>query len=397
MVKVAIFLCALLVAAAAHAQLLTNMTPASTPLSGGESVYIVQGGVSKQTTVNQIASNGVPTTGGAYTGLVTFGAGLVGTLTGGASLDLPIAGGSMTGPLNTAAVVLPGGTWGNGALANGHAPLFQNATFSGTTAASTASFGAFLQQTDNGSNNPNNGAGFTENLIAGGAGVIGDRIAGTFDLLINATTGNTISQGYTGLTGRCNMAATDSNVGGGGGSSCFGMNAVATISAAITSIGPVGEEIDTGEYPGSTSVDRVGLQIVDLQSVAGTPTTGVQGSMDDVALTINNQYAPSGTAGFKVGFEFGRSGGNFPVATNGTMIGAQGTGGGVFTVANGTDWSLGTATGYWEKFGTVWSVTGAGVASATGYAVGATVGVSCAAGTVNPATEEVTNGLITHC
>jgi len=232
---------------------------------------------------------------------------------------------------------LPGGTWGIGSLANNLAPIVQNTTFSGSTTNPQAAFGAFLQQTDN-SSNTGNGSGLMESLVLNGSGVVGWRGAGVFDLLINSATGNTTAMDYTGLTGKCYIAATDAAA----GSSCFGANFVSTVGAGVTTGGNVGVEIDTWEQTGAIVTDRVGEQIVDLQGAGGF---GTQAIRDDVGLSLNNQYGPSSTLGFKIGLEFGRTGGNFPVSTGGTLIGAQGAFGSRFTVSNGIDWHLGTFTG----------------------------------------------------
>jgi hypothetical protein len=233
-------------------------------------------------------------------------------------------------------IVLPGGTWGVAPLANNLAPIYQNTTYFGTTTEAQAAFGAFLQQTDD-SSNTQNGTGLTENLILNGSGVVGWRGAGVFNLLINSVTGNTSSMGYTGLTGKCYMNATDATT----GASCFGANFVATIGSGVTAAGNVGAEIDTWEQSGAVITDRIGEQIVDVQG----STYGTQAVRDDVGLSLNNQYGPSSTLGFKIGLEFGRIGGNFPVSTNGTLVAAQGSSGSRFTVQNGIDWHLGTFTG----------------------------------------------------
>jgi hypothetical protein len=247
-------------------------------------------------------------------------------------------------------IVLPGGTWGAAALVNNLAPIYQNTSFFGTTTEAQAAFGAFLQQTDD-SSNTQNGTGLTENLILNGSGVVGWRGAGLFNLLVNSVTGNTSSMGYTGLTGKCYLNATDAAT----GASCFGANFVATIGQGITAAGNVGAEIDTWEQSGAVITDRIGQQIVDVQG----STYGTQATRDDVGLSLNNQYAPSSTLGFKVGFEFGRTGGNFPVSTTGTLFGAQGSLGSRFTVLNGIDWHLGTFTGNtWNDGHTV--LTGGG-------------------------------------
>ncbi len=229
-------------------------------------------------------------------------------------------------------IALPGGTWGSGTLANNVAPIFQNALFGGSTTGGAASFGAFLQQTDN-SSNSGNGIGFQENLILNGSGVFGSRQGGAVTLNINSTTGNTSGQDYVGLTSKCNMWATDAS----GASSCFGSNTVSTIGTNVTALQNVGQEVDTWEEAGATMTDRIGQQIVDVSGA----TYGTQAIRDDVALSLNNQYGPSSTLGFRVGFSFGRAGGMFPVSTNGTLIAAQGSQGSTFTVAGGVDWHLG--------------------------------------------------------
>jgi len=233
-------------------------------------------------------------------------------------------------------IALPGGVWGNGSLTNNLAPLFQNTTFSGSTTAAAASFGAFLQQTDN-STNTTNGTGFEEHLILAGPNVVGQRLAGVSILDINATTGNTSGQDYVGMTSKCNLNATDAS----GISSCFGSNPVSSVGANVTAGQNVGEEVDTWEQSGAVIVDRIGEQIVDVMG----STYGTQASRDDMALSFNNQYPPSPTMGFKVGLSIGRAGGQFPVSTVGTLINAQGNLGSAFTVAKGIDWHLGIFTG----------------------------------------------------
>lgn len=333
------------------------------------------------------------TSGGALT-LPATGAGLSVTNNATVGGTLGVTGATTaSGGLNIPAANL---VWGSGPLTSGHAPIFQDATtpnsFTGTTATAWSAFGMWLRQSDD-SSNVNNGAGVEEILNLDGSGVIGDRIGGSFTVSLNAQSGNTTSQGYTGLTGRCTLNATDV-VTGGLGSSCIGGNMVASIGAGKTG-SVAGLEIDTFEGSGATVEGRFGLTVVDTINGSGVQAGS---GRDDIGISIDNQYDPSSTLGWKIGLQFGALTGHFPVATGGTLIG--GTGPAIslnWTVANGIDWSLGAATGFWEKFGTVWSVTGAGVASATGYAVGATVGVSCAAGTVNLTTLVVTNGIVTHC
>lgn len=253
--------------------------------------------------------------------------------TGSVVLEL---GGSANNIAPQTNIALPGGAWGSGSLANNLAPLFQNTTFSGSTTSAAASFGAFLQQSDN-STNATNGVGLEEHLILAGPNVVGQRLAGVSILDINATTGNTSGQDYVGMTAKCNLNATDAS----GTSSCFGSNPVSSVGANVTAGQNVGEEVDTWEQSGAVITDRIGEQIVDVMG----STYGTQAGRDDMGLSLNNQYPPSSTMGFRVGLSFGRAGGMFPVSTSGTLINAQGNLGSAFTVSKGIDWHLGIFTG----------------------------------------------------
>jgi hypothetical protein len=251
------------------------------------------------------------------------------------AINLAASGnGGVTGLLPfTNLATMPGGWSG---LSNA-APILQNATFTGSTTNSGAAFGMFLQQTDNSSVTSGQfgyGVGFSEHLILNGSSVVGNRTAGNFYLDLNAATGNTSAGSYVALIGKCNYNATDAHAG-----ACFGFNSVASVGASVTVGQVIGAEFDTWTQTGATITDRIGAQVVDISG------GGVQASTDDVGFSINNQYGPSSNLGYKVGFELGRAGGNFPVETNGTMFYAQGNNGAGFTVANGIDWHLGTFTG----------------------------------------------------
>ncbi len=242
--------------------------------------------------------------------------------------------------LTLGATALFGGTWGSGSLTNNRAPIWQNVTFAGTTTNAAAAFGLFLQQSDNSSNTGYAGVagvGVNEHLTVNGSSSVGQRIAGQFIVDSSAASGNVTDPQHIGLGSKCNMNTTDTPS---GGSSCFGLNAVASANASITAKQIVGAEIDTWTQTGATIQDRIGAQIVDVTGA----TYGAQATRDDVSLTLNNQYAPSSSLGYKIGLEFGRTGGNFPVYTTGTMIYGQGNAGGGFTVAHGIDWHLGTFT-----------------------------------------------------
>jgi hypothetical protein len=250
---------------------------------------------------------------------------------------------TVTVPLSTD-IKLPGGNWGAGYLAGNIAPLFSNSTFTGATTQGLytgAGFGAFLQQTDDSSCGAGaDGAGcvgFAENLYLDGPGVIGGREAAQINLIIAEPTGNTQAQDYVGIGSQCNLMATDAA----GTSSCFGNNPVSHIGNSVIASQNVGEEIDTWEESGAVITDRIGMQIVDVMG----STYGTQATRDDVALSLNNQYNPSATLGFRIGLEVGRFGGAFPVASGGTLIFGQGKQGAGFTVANGIDLHKGTFTG----------------------------------------------------
>jgi hypothetical protein len=305
----------------------------TSPAAGAFTTLSATGLLSSSAMTSLSGNNLVLTAGGAANPIV-----MKNGPNGGGAIMM-IVGGSAQSVAPQTNILLPGGAWGSGTLVNNTAPITQNAVFTGSTTSAQASFGAFLQQTEN-SSNTGNGAGFSENLVSGGTSTVGWRGAGTFTLLINAPTANTKSMGYTALTGTCNMQATDSVV---GGSACFGGNLVSLIGPSVTATGNVGLEIDTGEQSGAVVAARVGEQIVDLAE-SGT-SYGTQGTQDDVALSFNNQYAPTASLGYKVGLEFGRYGGNFPVATGGTLIYGQSASGTPFTVANGIDWHLGKFTG----------------------------------------------------
>lgn len=220
-----------------------------------------------------------------------------------------------------------GWTWGTAAW--GVSPIEQNESVSGSTTRSDASFGMFLQQIDN-SSNTNNGTGILESLILNGSSVVGGRTGGLFKLEIAATTGNASAEDYTALAGLCDADAQDPAGTPAAYSGCFGFNATAQVLGNITWGQLVGGEIDV-YTPGTPTISqRIGLQIVSVGS------GGVQATNDDVALSLNNQYAQSASEGFKVGLEFGRPGGYFPIATGGTLIGAA-TLGGTMDAAYGID------------------------------------------------------------
>jgi hypothetical protein len=194
----------------------------------------------------------------------------------------------------------------------------------------------FLQQFDN-SSNTNNGVGISEHLVMNGSSSVGGREGAQVVLDIN-TTGNTVSQQYVGVGAKCNLNFTETST----GSVCFGANPVASVGPGVRASGNVGMEVDTSEGANAIVLDRIGEQIVDVSN--GT-NSGAPGTRDDVAFSMNNAYGPTASLGFKVGVEFGRFGGNFPVSSGGTLIYAQGNQGSSWSAGNGVDWHLGTFSG----------------------------------------------------
>jgi hypothetical protein len=232
------------------------------------------------------------------------------------------------------------GAWGSGLYsASLPAPIFQNSAITGTTSTGSAGGSAmaiFAQQTDT-SATPTGSetSAIYEHLIVG-AGGTGLKLAGFFVLDIN-TTADTVPLEYVGLTGKCNMNA--SNGATVGYETCFAINSVASVGPNVHANQLVGNEGDTWAQAGSIIFDKIGMQLVDIWTTAGDM---VQGTSDDVALSINNQHAPSTTIGYRETLEFGRDGGNFPGSTTGNMIGARGNGGTPFTTGSFVNMIRGT-------------------------------------------------------
>lgn len=293
---------------------------------------------------------------------------------------LMLMGGSSNDIIPMTNIHLQGGTWGSGPLINNLPPIFQNATFAGTNAGAAVAFGAFLQQVDQSIATNAFGYGVLEHLSVNGSNSLGGRTAGQFNLDI-LLSGNADRVEWVGLGSKCNLMHS-----GGGQDSCFGENPVGHVGPGVTAWTVVGGEANTWIEAGATVLDKFGWAIVDTLG-------SIQATEDNIGLTINNQYEPSSTVGHTVGIEFGKTGGHFPVSTTGTMIYGQELGQHAWTVANGIDWHLGTATGNWLKFDNVFTVTGAGAVSASAYSVGATAGVTCS-GSIPSAS---VSGIVTAC
>lgn len=391
----AAFLAATALAAPAFGQSLPSPAFAGLSTTGNATIGGTLGvtGTSSFGNTLNVSAGGITVTGGVQANILNSSASsnaLVWRNGPGGNIMMQV-GGAGNQIIPQVEIALQGGTWGSNAsgsaLLNGRAPLFQNATFTGTTAGAGAAFGAFLQQTDNGTGSEGTNLGFEEHLIVTGPNITGGRNGGAFYLDINGIGANTVESQDVALLTKCNLNVSDSN----GLAVCFGFNAVASSGANVTSEGVVGAEIDTWMQSGSVARDRLGIQIVD---VTGS-TFGVQATRDDQMLSLNNQYSPTSSRGYKIGIGFGRSGGNFPLATNGTMIYGVGNVGASWTVGNGIDWHLGTATGNWIQFGSVFSIDGTGIVTGASYKAGATAGVTCS-GTPTSSFAS-TGGIVTHC
>jgi hypothetical protein len=254
---------------------------------------------------------------------------------------------------------LPGGTWGSGALLHGVAPITQNCAFDGTTENGQAGFAAFLLQTDH-ATIPWGAAGVFEQLLVG-TNSVGWRGGGVFNVVLVEPSANERGEAYTGLTAKAILHVTDApDVKPFPGSSAFGANFVAQVSNGVTASTVVGLEINTVLGFDAVTPFRAGLAIVDCLIQGASVCSDSQGSVDDVGLTLNNQYPPSETAGYKVGLEFGRWGGGFPVCTIGTLIGAQGFQGTGWKVGTAIGFGLGTVSDYWIQCGSDFVVNAAG-------------------------------------
>ena len=130
------------------AQQVTSFPPANLPLSGSETVYLVQGGNGRQTTVGNIGAAGgagvyLPLAGNAtVTGATTFSGGVIGNLTGTASGNLPLTGGTVSG-----ATTFSGGL--NGTL-TGHATSDLPLTGGTVSGATTFTSGVTIGQNASG-------------------------------------------------------------------------------------------------------------------------------------------------------------------------------------------------------------------------------------------------------
>jgi hypothetical protein len=236
----------------------------------------------------QVGGGGISAGISSYTQLPTIPSGTVlGNSSGSTAAPSALSSPTISGTLTAAGYGLSGGDWA--ALTNG-APIFQNTIFSGSTTNAGQAFGAFLQQTDNSSaTSGSNGyaPGFLEHLILNGSSVIGGRVAGSFILDINATTGNSTAQDYVGMIVACDLGATDASF---GGSSCFGINPIAHIKTGVAAVSLVSQETDTWSETTSISVSTVAIT-----GTAGQFSCTCSGLAAGQKLTISGVYGGTGS------------------------------------------------------------------------------------------------------
>lgn len=163
------------------------------------------------------------------------------------------------------------------------------------------------------------------------------------------------SSSYLAIGGIQTTEVSTYNMGGTSGTpsgALYGGNFVAQALSGATFLGTTtGLELDVEVASGASTRDKVGL-LIDLLSGDAVRATG-----NDIGIALDQQATG---VGWLTGLSFGRTEGHFPVASTGTLIGGTDLGGGAFTVANGIDWHLGTASGNWLQFGSIFSVDGAG-------------------------------------
>jgi hypothetical protein len=222
--------------------------------------------------------------------------------------------------------------------------------------------------------------------MTGNAGAFGSTLTIVAPTLNNTGAGGSYVAAYASAYANVN----DNGTSGAPKGQLFGFNTVASLGASASDWNAViSYEADTDVAVGATVGIKLGIQIVD------TVPGGAAGSVDDQALSINNQYGQGSGVGWKYGLSFGRQGGYFPMASTGTMIGAvNNVGGGTMNAAYGIDFSAVTfSTAFLKSTGFL--VDGSGNLTAATYKAGSTAGVSC---TGSPtASFAATGGIVTHC
>jgi hypothetical protein len=342
----------LLSIASAAAQPVTSFPVASTPLAGSEILYIIQGGINKQISAGNLTpfssaaafaspppiGNITPNT-GAFTTLSSNGA----TLIKAGTLTFTPSGGFSTIDAGTGTLLLKSGSTGSNGLVQAFAPLqaptinlSSNGVLTNASPPSIKSFPATYSGTQNNGNVTSfvllgvvadsvaNTAGVSALSIShafGGAAANGPRNTVDINSTMNALSGSTNATGlgFSALRSTGNLMVNDGGTALLAGSvrgSVFGGNLVAHLGPNATfAVGATGLETDVFSEAGSSGLDKIGQQIVQVNLDA------VQGFRDDVAMSLNNQ-PQTAIPGWNLGLGFGRLGGNWPINPAGTMIGA---------------------------------------------------------------------------
>jgi hypothetical protein len=155
--------------------------------------------------------------------------------------------------------------------------------------------------------------------------------------------------------------------------------------------GLIGEEIDLNAASGSSVSYKSGLWIIE----GGTDST--TGALVDSAIMVANV---AGAPGWSCILCLGKNDAVAPTNTNSTFVGVNNILSGTTPLKYGVDFNAvtGTSGGFALRGPSAsYRVDWSGNAAFASYAVGATAGVSCAAGTVNLTTLVVTAGIVTHC
>lgn len=240
---------------------------------------------------------------------------------------------------------VPGGplTWsGNSSETN--SAIYSNVSESGTTG--TGDSGIYYLAISGDTIDASTAAGTLSSGLEiahnyGGTGMKGSRSSLNVVSTLTAASSSPNGNSYVAGQFTCKSGVNDNGSSGHYTSACFGFNATAGLTSSNATFwgGVVGGEIDYYAATGSSYQDMMGLQLV--WTTNGTQ----QPDREAIGLSLNNQFAPSSTAGLQYAIDIGKSGGNFPVKTGGTIIYGEHAGGTGFTVANGIDWHLGTFTG----------------------------------------------------
>lgn len=217
--------------------------------------------------------------------------------------------------------------------------------------------------------------------------------------MVDASSASTVASTDLHLGGYRATVTTSANMGGTGltavlaNGNLFGANFVTQAFSGATFLAGVNAlELDAEMRAGSSSYAKIALGIVQLAN------DGVQGAVDDQAISFNNQAAPVAGQAWLSLIGVGRNGGYPPLdPTNGWILTVTAhLGAGTVAAAGGLDLTnLAPATAFIQ--GTGFKIDPAGIMTASAYKVGAMAGVSCSAGVVSLVTEVVTNGIVTHC